>query len=203
MANDRTDFSDSSEHPRSSKLSDALYERADGSMTSSKRLMTAIQCNIPQQLRDKLLSIRLQCTAAICEKFLGQCLNLAANGSLRENCGRQQMFIDLTDSFGELSLLITEMKRENVIWDEDDDKRVVQHLKWLLYGQSGEDGDGHHEDHMRLQELFRAGQWVLKLQMAILTEDWRAMDELIASPPPDLPAYPDAIKVCIPHVYRY
>jgi hypothetical protein len=196
MTSDKYDSgSEPEDQTRSTKFNDALYERADNSMTASKRLMAAVQCDIPQNLRDKLLSVRLQCTAAICEKFLGRGLNLAANGSLKENGGRQQMFIDLTEAFGELSLLLTEMKRESVIWDEGDDKSVVEHMKKLLYGQSDEETSQHVEDQLRREQLYHAGQWVLKLQMAMLTEDWSGMDDLIAAPPADITAYPDAIKV--------
>ena len=192
MSIDKDDADDISVHSDSSR-----YSQSDCVIPALKRLNDVVQCHIPSSLRSKLLSIRLRCIAAMTEVFLVRELNQAADGSLRENCGRQQMFMDLAGAFGELSLVLAEMKRESIVFgDEKTDKVKIEHVKRLLYEKSDDSTDAtSHDDFLRRDALYKAGQWVLKLQMAMLTEDWNSMDQLIRERPHDLLACPEAIAV--------
>ncbi len=137
------------------------------------------------------------------EKYLYLCLNRSSDGTLRENCGRRQMFIDLAGAFSELSLLLTDMYREGLIPSEND--RLLDHgskahdyVNQLIFKKIGKENLQNEQEIIDRNALVAAARWVLKLEMAILTEDWEKMDILASHERPNpLPQCPRVIEVII------
>lgn len=162
------------------------FSRVDTSLSMLKKLNIAAHCSIPSNLREKILSSTLKCLSYISEKYLSMCLNRSSDGTLRENCGRRQMFIDLASAFSELSLLLTDMYREGLLRAESEEiglnngTKAYDYVNSLIFGKMESENDKRDIERQisRRNDLVSTAKWVLKLEMAILTEDWERMELL-------------------------
>jgi hypothetical protein len=183
------------------------YTRVDRSLSMLKKLNIAAHCNIPSDLREKILSTTLRCLSSLSEKYLYLCLNRSSDGTLRENCGRKQMFIDLAGAFSELSLLLTDMYREGLIQTDGGEQGIIvrngtkahDYVNSLIFGKLGNEQMKQQIERQisHRNDLVETARWVLKLEMAILTEDWDRMDVLstVEKPQLSLPHCPGIIEV--------
>jgi hypothetical protein len=199
------------------------FSQVDTSLTMLQKMTIASHCNLPLELREKILSSTLRCLSLSSEKYLYLCLNRSSDGTLRENCGRRQMFIDLAGAFSELSLLLADMYRQGLIQAEagtgaggskdkaevevgrlmgdGETKTAHEYVNHLVFGKH-ETGGMEQQQQIEQQiahrnDLVSTARWVLKLEMAILTEDWDRMDLLSSTEKPNisLPQCPGIIEV--------
>jgi hypothetical protein len=183
------------------------FSKIDSSLSMLKKMNIAAHCSIPSDLREKILSTTLRCLSSLSEKYLYLCLNRSSDGTLRENCGRRQMFIDLAGAFSELSLLLTDMYREGLIQADGEEDNLLRngtkahdYVNSLIFGKFGHDTPKQKEIETQIShrnDLVETARWVLKLEMAILTEDWDNMDTLstLERPKISLPQCPGIIEV--------
>lgn len=113
------------------------------------RISTILQCQIDNKIRNSIISVRKDSLENILEKYMIQLLNRATIGLCKENSSRRQIFIDIASSFNEFSLCLAQMNRDEI-------------------------GTGNNWTGIK-----NAANWVLKLNMAILVEDWETMDLVI------------------------
>lgn len=182
------------------------FSKVDNSLSMLKQINIAAHCKLPPMIREKILSCSLRSLSLLCEKYLYLSLNRSSDGTLRENCGRRQMFIDLAGAFAELSLLLTDMYREGLIQAEGDDlipittnggSKAYDYVNSLIFGHEENENPKIIEEKIKNRNsLVSAARWVLKLEMSILTEDWARMDILSSvERPSSLPQCPGVIEV--------
>jgi hypothetical protein len=123
--------------------------------STEEKVSVVLQSNIPIDLRHKIRECYMGAIIYTAESYVTEQLCKAAKGTLMENCSRRQIFVDIASAFGEMSVALEKIHRVESIYHSPNKQKSTS-------------------------DIIDAANWILKLQMALLLEDWDAIDRVVA-----------------------